>query len=71
MILNVVEISSLISLEVSASVLHDSNLPGWNMPWIHRTFPMTQEYKKLFKKKQTKIIDKSRKKWVTEKLNLH
>ena len=32
MILNVVEISSLISLKAPVSVLHDSNLPVWTMP---------------------------------------
>ena len=32
MILNVVEISSLISLKAPVSVLHDSNLPVWIMP---------------------------------------
>ena len=49
MILNVVEISSLISLKAPASVLHGSNLPIWNMPWIHGTFPLTQAYTKIFK----------------------
>ena len=32
MILNVAEISSLVSLKAPVSVLDDSNLPVWNMP---------------------------------------
>ena len=32
MILNVVEISSMISLKALVPVLHDSNLPVWVMP---------------------------------------
>ena len=35
MILNIVEISSWVSLKVPASFEHDPNLPVWNMPGIH------------------------------------